>query len=85
MSICTVVTFLPCAFLVLPLIHQSRRPGDPPFGVVAMTAVLLFHASSISPTLATVRGAAGRVKHLIEMLVEVLRGAASSLACTACL
>jgi hypothetical protein len=41
-----------------------------------MTATLLFHASSsclsLSLAPATVRGAARKVKHLTEMLVEVL-------------
>jgi hypothetical protein len=87
MSICTVATFLPCAFLVPP-IHQSQRPSDPPpFGAGATTAVLLFHASMFLPlslVLTIVRGAVrNKVKHLTKMLVEVLRGDASSLACFA--
>ena len=57
------------------------HPGDPASsGAAAMTVALLFHASACP---STVRGAAGKVKHLTEMLVEVLQGAALSLACTA--
>ena len=68
-SVCIVATLLPYAALLLP-VHQFWRPGNPPFSRAAATmATLLFHASAC---LSTMRGVAGKVKNLTEMLVEVL-------------
>ena len=48
-----------------------------------MLAIMRGGDAPLVLSLSTVRGAAGKVKHLTEMLVDILRGDASSLACTA--
>ena len=71
MFVCIVATFLPCIFLVLLLIHQSGALAILSFlwSISDDSGASLPRLLFLPLCLLTVRGAAGKVKHLTEMLL----------------